>query len=332
MYLCVHMLFSHGDLCAFSSRNRYVGTMQFDHIFDELEITTAPFALCELRGACNLGLGQDASATLHYILSGAGEISFRSRAPFPVSRGTLVLIPALQSHNLRCFGCAGDPAPDCKPAALNLARLMAKGETGDADAQMTALCTHIRVGLRGVSDVIDLIRDPMIESMANAGNMQSALTALLHEISNPGIGSRGMIRVLLTQCVIEMLRKRLTADDNQLQWMAALTDPTIWNAVRSMLDNPGNDHSVESLADGVGMSRSAFAKRFAEAYGSGPMDLLRDLRMSRAGTLLRTTELPVKRIAEIVGFASRSAFTRTFEARTGLSPRQFRASIGDEGA
>jgi len=306
--------------------------MQFDHVFDELEITTEPFALCELRGACNLGLGQDASATLHYILSGAGEISFRSRAPFPVSRGTLVLIPALQSHNLRCFGCSGDPAPDCKPAALYLSRLMAQGDAADADTQLTALCAHMRVGLRGVSDVIDLIRDPMIESVADGSTMQSALVALLSEISNPGVGSKGMIRALLTQCVIEMLRKRLTADDNQLQWMAALADPTIWNALRAMLDKPGDDHSVESLADGVGMSRSAFAKRFTEAYGSGPMDLLRDLRMRRAGRLLRNTELPVKRIAEIVGFASRSAFTRTFEARTGLSPRQFRMSAGDETA
>jgi transcriptional regulator GlxA family with amidase domain len=55
------------------------------------------------------------------------------------------------------------------------------------------------------------------------------------------------------------------------------------------------------------------------------MELLRDLRMKRAGYLLEKTDLPVKRVAELVGFASRSAFTRAFEANTGQSPRDFRA-------
>ena len=109
--------------------------------------------------------------------------------------------------------------------------------------------------------------------------------------------------------------------------MAALADPSLWNALRLMLDALGDPHSVESLADSVGMSRAAFAKRFADACGSGPIELLRDLRMHRAAHLLSTTDLPVKRIADLVGFASRSSFTRTFEAKTDQSPRSFRLSF-----
>lgn len=128
------------------------------------------------------------------------------------------------------------------------------------------------------------------------------------------------------QCMIAMLRERLASQDAAFQWMAALADPSVWNALRLMLDAPGDPHTVESLADSVRMSRSAFAKRFAAAYGSGPMELLRELRMRRAGVLLRDTDLPVKRIAEMVGFASRSAFTRAFEGQAGLSPRAFRTA------
>ncbi|AZV78651.1 AraC family transcriptional regulator [Parasedimentitalea marina] len=300
--------------------------MEFEHIFDDLEITTDPFAVCELRGACDLGLGRDASATLHYILAGEGEIRLRSQAPLKVSRGTLVLIPALQSHALHSFGVSGDPVPDCKPAAINLARLMATAECGDK-GQLIALCAHVDVGLRGVADIIDLIREPLVENVSSPSSMRSALQALLYEISNPGLGSRAMIRALLTQCMIEMLRRRLAVADNALHWMAALADQTVWSALRTMLDKPGDRHTVESLADSVSMSRAAFAKRFADAYGSGPMELLRDLRMRRAGALLRDTDLPVKRIAEMVGFTSRSAFSRTFEAKTGQPPRAFRMSL-----
>lgn len=299
--------------------------MSYDHILDELEITTDPFALCELKGECDLGLGRDASATLHYILSGEGEIMLHGRAALRVERGTLVLIPALQNHSLRSYGTVRDPLPDCKPAALNLARLLAEDQNGQ-NGQMTALCAHVTVGLRGVADMIDLVREPLVERVVAENPLHHTLAALLREVSTPGLGSRAMIRALLMQCMIDMLRRRLSTPGTALHWMAALADPTIWHALRQMLDAPGDPHSVESLAASTGMSRSAFAKRFADAYGSGPMELLRDLRMRHAGHLLSTTDLPVKRVAELVGFASRSAFTRMFEVKTGQSPRAFRAA------
>ncbi|MBW4707388.1 AraC family transcriptional regulator [Roseobacter sp. YSTF-M11] len=299
--------------------------MGYEHIFDELEISTDPFALCELRGACDLGLGRDASATLHYILAGEGEIRLHGRPPLQVTNGTLVLVPAMQSHALHSFGTRGEPLPECKPAALNLSRLLAMSDTA-VDGQMIALCAHVTVGLRGIADIVDLVRMPLIEHVARARHMRSAMQTLLEEVANPGLGSRAMIRVLLMQCMIEMLRKRLGAEDGSLHWMAALSDPSVWNALRQMLDAPDDAHSVDSLAQSVRMSRSAFAKRFSDAYGSGPMKLLRDLRMRRAGVLLTRSDLPVKRIAELVGFSSRSAFTRTFENTTGQSPRAFRAA------
>lgn len=303
----------------------YFCSRKYDHILDELDIVTDPFALCELRGASDLGLGRDASATLHYILSGEGEISLRGRAPIKVSRGMLVFIPALQSHALHSFGGNHHPIPECKPAALKLASLMAGSEQVES-GQLTALCAHVTVGLRGIRDIIDVIREPMIENVSSPSHMRPALQALLIEVSNPSLGSRAMIRALLMQCVIDMLRKRLTEEGDAMRWMAALADPSIWNALKVMLDEPGDPHTVESLARNVSMSRAAFAKRFADAYGSGPMELLRDLRMRRAGHLLGKTDLPIKRVADLVGFASRSAFTRAFEAKTGQSPSDFRAS------
>lgn len=148
--------------------------MNFDHIFDELEIKTEPFAICELRGACNLSLGRDSSATLHCILSGEGEINLRSRAPLRVWRGSLVFIPAMQSHALHSFGVIGDPVPECKPAALNLGHLMTTSRCGE-DGQLIALCAHVDVGLRGVADIIDLIREPLAENVLSTSRLRSAL-------------------------------------------------------------------------------------------------------------------------------------------------------------
>jgi AraC-like DNA-binding protein len=299
--------------------------MSYEHIFNELEITTSPFALCELRGECNLGLGREPTATLHYILSGNGEITLRGRSPVQVARGSIVLIPAMQSHILRSFGGYSDPIPICRPAELDLARLL-KSSSNAPNGQLTALCTHVTIGLRGVKDIVDLVREPMVECVSPGSRMEQPLSRLIDEVSYPGLGSRAMIRAILLECMIHMLRSRLAAQDQALTWMAALKDPSVWKALRVMLDEPGQAHSVDSLAEAVGMSRSAFAKRFSDAYGSGPMELLRELRMRMAGTLLKETDLPVKRVAEMVGFSSRSAFSRMFETKIGQSPRSFRAS------
>ena len=142
------------------------------------------------------------------------------------------------------------------------------------------------------------------------------------------MGSNAMIRALLLECVIHLLRTRLLANDRALNWMAVLADQKLWTTLQAMLDTPGDHHTVESLAHIAGMSRSSFAGRFSDAYGEGPMELLRELRMHLAASLLIQSDLPVKRIAKLVGFSSRSAFSRALSNTIGLPPNQFRTSQG----
>lgn len=296
-----------------------------EFILDEMEIVADPFALCELRGQCDLGLSKDPSATLHYILTGQGEILVPGKKPVAVSQGSLVLIPALRQHTLRSFGNRGDPIPACRPAELELVHLIHGDESDNTNGQLTSLCAHVTLGLRNMQNLIDLVRMPITETVSNAPPLAQPITVILDELSAPRIGSRAMIRTQLLVCMIELLRRRMVANEDDVAWMAALRDPKLWPVLRHMLDAPGDAHSVDSLADMSGMSRSLFAKRFSEAYGSGPMELLRELRIRLASSLLEESDLPVKRIAEIVGFRSRTAFSRTFEKIVGLSPQNFRS-------
>jgi AraC-like DNA-binding protein len=93
-----------------------------------------------------------------------------------------------------------------------------------------------------------------------------------------------------------------------------------------MLDHPARSYSLESLAELAHMSRSAFAKEFTDRFGRTPMAFLRDVRLRRAASLLRETDLPVESIAARVGFSSRSHFSRSFHGRFGHSPTTFRTS------
>ncbi len=301
--------------------------MNFEHIFDQLEISTDPFALCELQGKCDLNVGRDSNVSLHYILNGEGELAIQDSAPIKIRSGSLVLIPALKSHALRSYGMATDSHLNCAPPELKLQHVLAVDQVNDGIGQVIALCAHLRVGLRGAVDVIELIREPIVEHIEPESALYSTIGQMIKELSEPAAGSRAMIRALLTQCVIEMLRRRLKNGDTELRWMSALRDPTVWAALRAMLEKPGDAHTVESLAETAGMSRSAFAARFNAAYGSGPIVLLRELRLRRAAVLLKSTDLPVKRVAQMVGFSSRTAFSRVFEQYIGQSPSEYRQLV-----
>lgn len=300
---------------------------KYDEIFEALEIDADPFALCQMHGAADLGLGRLPQATLHYVLSGHGEVSVFGKGVYPVEPGSLLLVPSCQSHDVRSFGKLSNPIPQCDPAGLRLASKIA----GDADGQgtgkdqMLVLCVRLSIGLRGAHQAINLIREPMLATTASRPRLATPLKAMLDELADPTIGSRAVLRAILHQCVIELLRAVVLENGDALSWMVNLKDPALWVATKAMLDDPAAPHSLESLAHTSGMSRSTFAKRFAEAYGAGPMSLLRSLRINRAEALLIEQKLPIKSIAQAVGFSSRSAFARAFETQTGLSPSAFRS-------
>jgi len=305
--------------------------MQYDHILDEMEITADPFSLCELHGQCSLGLGRLSGATLHYILAGSGECSLRNHPNFPLSKGTLVLVPAHISHSLLSFGDAKTPLPECHPAELNLEHHISRSKIDTENQNLLAICGHITIGLRGATGLVDLIRQPMRVHIDQGSALDTTLNALLQELAKPKLGGRAIIRTLLLQSMLHMFRDRLIANDPALTWISAIGNRVLWSSLKAMLNNPGLPHSVESLAETSGMSRSAFARKFSDAYGDGPMKFLRQLRMNLAAQLLQDTDQPVKLIAGKTGFQSRSAFTRTFEQSFGQSPRSYRAEQKKKG-
>lgn len=80
------------------------------------------------------------------------------------------------------------------------------------------------------------------------------------------------------------------------------------------------------------MSRAAFAERFSQVFDQAPMDFVQRVRLRIAARLLTTTDLPVKIVASTIGYASRSSFSRAFEAIYGAAPTDFRSFGGQNEA
>jgi AraC-like DNA-binding protein len=88
------------------------------------------------------------------------------------------------------------------------------------------------------------------------------------------------------------------------------------------LDNPQLD--LARLADEAGLSRYHFLRRFKKETGQTPAACLREKRLDRAMELLTLSDLPVKRVAAMCGFAGSAHFCAAFAKRFGHSPGAIR--------
>ncbi|MBP3203562.1 MAG: helix-turn-helix domain-containing protein [Bacteroidales bacterium] len=82
---------------------------------------------------------------------------------------------------------------------------------------------------------------------------------------------------------------------------------------------------LEDLASQVGMAPSAFSRFFKQHTGRNPIDYLIDIRLGNAARLLVDTSTGISEICYACGFSNLSNFNRTFKARRGYTPRDFRA-------
>lgn len=82
------------------------------------------------------------------------------------------------------------------------------------------------------------------------------------------------------------------------------------------------------LAQRMKLSRSYFSKCFKDLIGMSFQDYIREIRISRAMTLLLQTSKPIADIAEECGFLDHRYFSRQFRERTGMLPSEFRHHQG----
>jgi AraC-like DNA-binding protein len=107
-------------------------------------------------------------------------------------------------------------------------------------------------------------------------------------------------------------------------WAAGLNDPAVTAALHAIHRAPATPWTVATLAAEAGLSRAAFARRFAALAGQPPLGCLTWWRMTLAERLLRASDAPLRSIAAQVGYASEFAFAHAFKRSHGTAPGAFR--------
>jgi AraC-like DNA-binding protein len=153
--------------------------------------------------------------------------------------------------------------------------------------------------------------------------LRSTLDQLSTEYMSQQPGAELVVNKLTEVVLVELIRINFGREDKS-RFILALSDKQIAKALQYLHNSLHSAWTIEKMAQEVGMSRSAFAKRFKELVGQPMFEYLTMLRVQRAKELLQETKLPLYEVASRVGYESDLAFTKTFKKHTGTTPTRYR--------
>ena len=135
----------------------------------------------------------------------------------------------------------------------------------------------------------------------------------------------------LRQCFVEakareilylvMCQTREKAQSAQIQMRAIGVKTSKIENVRAILESELNaNHSLQSLADRTGLSRTSLCMGFKQWSGMAVFEYLHLKRMELAWRSLEENRRSVQQIAAMSGYRDESAFSRAFRGHFGIQP------------
>lgn len=100
------------------------------------------------------------------------------------------------------------------------------------------------------------------------------------------------------------------------------------NVCRHIREHYRDDLTLSEMAAMANLSMSHFGFLFKQQTGSTMVQYINEIRVAEAKKLLLETDHKAYRIAELVGYASLPYFTRVFKGVVGLTPNEYRKSMG----
>jgi AraC-like DNA-binding protein len=292
-----------------------------DVLMTTLDVDVIGLIECLVSPGWRLSFGSADAPAIHYNLSGTGRMVVRGSA-FPLMPDTLVITPPKQPFYIEVDDRTAATTVNVVEAQWDpsVGERVQRFIAGDVDPMVMMICGYFRATYGYSIDLFAGLSTPIVERFEPADDLGSKLQAALEEISGRRVGMQAMTTAILKQVLVTLVRRSLNSTSAWLERFSILSDRQIARAFADMVARPAADHSVMTLAQKAGLSRSAFMARFVRAIGCSPMVALRQMRMKRAADMLAARTFSVEQIAGAVGYKSRSSFLRAFRQVHGYVP------------
>jgi AraC-like DNA-binding protein len=270
----------------------------------------------------------------HVVVSGScwTELTDSSTAPIRLATGDIVLLPGGDPHVLASAPGMRE-APEIESFVRPLdgplpIQFIRNAESGGPQT-CRFICGFIGCDVRPFNPLLEGLPRLLVArtSAAIRESLIRMVEAAVGETDGIAAGAEAMLARVAEMLFVETIR--VYADQlpgETTGWLAAMNDRAIGRALALIHDQPTRLWTVAELAKAVGLSRSGFAKRFAELTYTSPIEYLSQWRIQLAARLLEETAQSVAETAYAVGYRSEAAFRRAFERLTLQSPAAWRKS------
>jgi LacI family transcriptional regulator len=104
----------------------------------------------------------------------------------------------------------------------------------------------------------------------------------------------------------------------------AIDDADVAKAIHYIRRHAFEGITVEDILEEVPLSRRALEHRFRRRLGRSPKEEIQRLRLDQAKSLLASTDLPLARISDRLGFHQPAYLSAVFKKETGVTPAAYR--------
>ena len=236
---------------------------------------------------------------LLYVVEGAAEVSIDGE-PHRVEAGELVILSRFEEHSLHVL------TSTYKRYTL---RLSANGDNHADEYLFSSVLVNRAASFRHV---------------IKAEALRDAFEQMTVEFHTDGAMREEMLELYLKQLFILLYRSAPHLFPSSVNRNTHL----VRAVQRRFEEDCRTSVSLAGIAAEYHVSPSYFSHLFKETTGYAPIEYLMLCRLSAAKRYLCDTELPVKEIVERCGFSDESNFSRTFKARTAMTPSAFRDQYG----
>jgi len=292
-------------------------------VFETLRFRGSVFFASKLAAPWGFLLEQSAFPRFHVSISGSFYLSTGNKNVVCVQEREIIMLANDGKHWI-----ADQPDRELIPSeqARKACRL------GQPLFQQGKITNHIVCGLvnydRKLSHpVFDSFPSILHFSKFEPSDPIWVLVNLIVAEMNRTNGCGGLIVDRLAEALFLQLMNRYFLENKEtIGFFAALKDRQVHQALKLIHKEPASEWSLSLLSERVGMSRATLVRHFQDTIGIPPMAYVMNWRILKAYNLIKSSSIPLEKVAESVGFMSAKTLSKTFQRYYDCTPSELRTN------
>lgn len=172
-------------------------------------------------------------------------------------------------------------------------------------------------------DVLKLLNLPVIFKISNRSAFEKVFCEYMELTQRQVSVSTIILKKAKELEVMAVLMDNIT-ESNQFCGSDE-SDESFREILAEILQNPESIESLKALGEKYHMHPTYISNKFKEYFGVSPIQLQREVIFEKAKVLLKSGNMSVGQIAQVLGFSDISVFSRFFRSKSGISPIQYRS-------